>query len=163
MLKNGLTPESGFYERSAHTHGLLRVMESVRAAEGDGPLGRLYEVYGTHIHEGSDLVDAATALREAGLEARHADAAHDGSWDAVIRNAMDEGLALTGTDVGTPLLGFDNAAGIRVGYFGPVISRRLRPEAGLRLWDGLMLVAAIPEFWELKRTRTVAPDFGEPG
>lgn len=75
---------------------------------------------------------------------------------------MDEGLALTGTDVGTPLLGFDNLDGRRVGFFGPVISRRPTLDVGLRLWDGLMLTASTDAFWELKRTRTESPDFAPP-
>jgi hypothetical protein len=72
---------------------------------------------------------------------------------------MDEGLALTGNDVGTPILGFVDESGKRVGFFVPVISRRLPLDAGLRLWDGLMLAASVDGFWELKRTRTEGPDF----
>jgi hypothetical protein len=76
---------------------------------------------------------------------------------------MDEGLALTGNDVGTPILGFVDEMGKRVGFFGPVISRRLPLDAGLRLWDGLMLAASVEGFWELKRTRTQGPDLTPAG
>ena len=135
------------------------MLESVRRAEGDAPIGRLYEVYGNHIHHQKDAVDAATALSEAGLSASHAAAYDDKSWDTVIKDAMDEGLALTGKDVGTPILGFANANGKRVGFFGPVISRRLPLDDGLRLWDALVQMVDVDHFWELKRTRTETPDF----
>jgi hypothetical protein len=159
-LKNGLQPDSPFFERASHTQGLLRVMEAVRAAEGDAPLGGLYSVYGEHIHHGREaLPDPTVLLTEAGLDSSYATAFGDESWDDVIRAAMDEGLALTGNDVGTPILAFDSVDGERVGFFGPVISRRLPLDQALRLWDGLMLVGRVPAFWELKRTRTEAPDF----
>jgi hypothetical protein len=132
----------------------------VRAAEGDEAIGALYTVMGEHVHhQGNTFVEAKTVLADAGLDAHHADAFDDESWDSVIRAAMDEGLALTGHDVGTPILGFNNSNGHRVGFFGPVISRRLSHEDGVRLWDGLMATASVDSFWELKRTRTEAPDF----
>lgn len=159
-IKNNVQPDSKFYDRVVHTHALLRVMESVRAAEGNEPLGRLYTVYGEHIHHQGDVtVSPATALAEAGLPLEHAAAFDDEAWDPVIETAMKEGLALTGDDVGTPILGFDSNTGKRVGLFGPVISRRLDQSDALALWDGLMLMGRVDGFWELKRTRSEDPDF----
>ena len=159
-VKNQVTPDSPFFAVVEHTHGLLRVLEAVRASEGDAPLGALYTAYGEHIHHrGERDVDAALCLTEAGLSTSYADALHDEQWDAAIAASMAEGLALTGNDVGTPILGFDNAAGKRVGFFGPVISRRLPLDQALALWDGVQLTAGIDSFWELKRTRTEGPDF----
>jgi hypothetical protein len=159
-IKNQLTEESPFYARASHTLGLLRVMESVRATEGAAAIGGLYAVFGEHIHHRQDsFVDAAQTLAEAGLPSSHAGAFNDESWDPIIRAQMDEGLALTGNDVGTPLLAFTPETGPRVGFFGPVISRRLALDAGLRLWDGLLAASATDGFWELKRTRSEGPDF----
>ncbi len=136
------------------------MLESVRAAEGDAPIGALYTAYGEHIHHQQDsMVSAATALAEVGLPAHHAAAADDDQWDETIRASMDEGLGLTGPDVGTPILGFETVPGKRVGFFGPVITRRLQLADGLRLWDGLMMTAGIDCFWELKRTRGEVPNF----
>ena len=163
LLKNQTPNDSPFHERVVHTLGLLRVMEAVRAGEGDEPIGELYRVYGQHIHHEKDTkVDPATALREAGLSSGYAHAFDDPSWDTTIRTSMDEGLALTGNDVGTPLLAFDSPAG-RVGFFGPVISRRMPITESLQLWDGVVAAATIPGFWELKRTRTESPNFDPPG
>jgi hypothetical protein len=162
LFKNQLTDESPFFVRATHTHGLLRVIESVRAAEGDEPIGRLYTAIGSHLHNsGESSVDPKVALAEAGLSTKHAEAMNDETWDDIIRKSMADGLSLTGQDVGTPILAFTNGAGRRVGFFGPVISRRLPLDQSLQLWDGLMLMAGVDSFWELKRTRTESPDFTE--
>ena len=109
-MKNGTQPDSPWYPKAKKTHELLRVLESVRAAQGesaqgDGVLGALYTAYGRRIHHDQNLdFDAVEALTEAGIDVSHARAATDESWDKVIRAQMDEGLALTGQDVGTPIL-----------------------------------------------------------
>jgi hypothetical protein len=140
------------------------VIESVRAEHGNDAVGRLYSVYGEHIHHRQDsFLRAETALAEVDLPAHHATAFDDESFDAGIRTQMDDGLSLTGNDVGTPILGFVNDKGTRVGFFGPIISRRLSLDDGLKLWDGLMLTANIDAFWELKRTRTESPNFDAVG
>jgi 2-hydroxychromene-2-carboxylate isomerase len=160
LLKNQPSPDSPWYEASVYTHNLLRVFEAVRAAEGDAPLGHLYTTYGEYIHHQQDRTKtAAELLAAAGLDTTYAAAFDDPSWDATIQAAMDEGLALTGNDVGTPLLAFVDDRGKKVGFFGPVISRRLPLEQGLRLWDGVTAAATVDGFWELKRTRTEGPDF----
>jgi hypothetical protein len=162
-VKNDLQPDSPWYEGAAYTHGLLRVLEAVRAGEGEAPLGNLYTVYGEHIHHQQDRSKtAAELLAEAGLATSYAAAFDDESWDAVIQASMDEGLGLTGPDVGTPLLAFVDDTGTRVGFFGPVISRRLPLEQALRLWDGVSMAATVEGFWEMKRTRTEGPDFTPP-
>ncbi len=163
FMKNNPSPDSPFYEKARHTLGLLRVMESVRAAEGNARLGALYTAFGTRIHHnGEATVDPAVALKEVGIDTVHASALDDESWDVAVRTGMDEGLALVGTDVGTPIIGYP-APGTdgtkRVGFFGPVISRRLALEDALRMWDGLTLLTGIDAFWELKRTRTENPNF----
>lgn len=60
-------------------------------------------------------------LAEAALPLGLSDAPDDESWDEHIRNEGDEALALTGKDVGIPVIHFEPAAG--VAFFGPVISR----------------------------------------
>ena len=162
-VKNDVQPDSPFYDAVVYTHGLLRVLEAVRAGEGDAPLGGLYTVFGEHIHHQQDRsVTAAELLAEAGLDTSYASAFDDETWDAVIQASMDDGLGLTGNDVGTPLLAFVDDSGKRVGFFGPVISRRLPLEQALRLWDGVSLAATVDGFWEMKRTRTEGPDFTPP-
>lgn len=163
LFKNKTQPDSPFYDVVNHTLGLLRVLESVRKDEGEQAVGNLYTVIGTHIHPGRDrAISAEAALAEAGLPAHHAAAYHETSWDDLIREQMADGLSLTGDDVGTPIIAFRRADGRRVGFFGPVITRRLPEADALDLWDGMMLMAKVDGFWELKRTRTEGPDFSPP-
>ena len=46
-----------------------------------------------------------------------------------------------------------------VAFFGPVVTPAPKGEAAGRLWDGCVLVAGTPGFFELKRTRTQGPVF----
>jgi hypothetical protein len=59
-----------------------------------------------------------------------------------------------GMEVGTPVISVDGVA-----FFGPVVTPAPKGEAAGLLWDGVVLVAATPGFYELKRTRTQGPDF----
>ena len=161
LIKNETQPDSPFFERVSWTLGLLRVMEAVRAVEGDGPIESLYFEYGRRIHHDQEsLWDPAEALVAVGLDAKFADAATDESWDAVVRAGMDEGLAMVGADVGTPIIAFADAAGVERAAFGPVITRVPTRQDSLKLWDAFETLTALDGFWELKRTRTERPDFG---
>jgi hypothetical protein len=160
-FKNEPEPDSDHYDAVLFTHKLLRVMESVRVAEGDGAVFDLYWEYGRRIHHDKDRdFDPADALGSAGLDRSHASAADDESWDPVIRERMDEGLELAGNDIGTPLIAFENRVGRKVAYFGPVITSVPDTENSLALWDGMVTLATVDGFWELKRTRTERPEFG---
>ena len=97
----------------------------------------------------------------AGLDRSLADAFDDESLDTEIATRMDEGIDLAGNDIGTPSIAFDNADGEKVALFGPVITRVPDTELSLQLWDGFIACATVPGFWELKRTRTERPEFGE--
>ena len=162
LEKNQPAEDSDYYEPVARTHGYLRVMESLRAAEGDEAVFPLYWEYGRRIHHDKELVfDPADALQAVGADQSHAAAMDDTSWDAVIKDRMGQGLALAGDDIGTPLIAFDNEAGEKVALFGPVITRVPPSDLSLRLWDGFIAMATVPGFWEVKRTRTERPDFGD--
>ena len=162
LVKNETTAESPFYDRVVWTYGLLRVLESVRATEGDAAVGTLYVEYGRRIHHNAEsLWDASEALEAVGLDASHAVAATDDRWDAELLRRMDEGLALVGKDVGTPIIAFTAADGREVAAFGPVITKVPSPENSLKLWDAFVTLTELEEFWELKRTRTTGPEFGD--
>lgn len=161
LFKNEPDEGSDYHEPVWFTHRLLRVLESVRAAGGD--VEQLYLEYGRRIHHEQDRTfDVVDALRAVGLDESHAAAFDDASWDAEIRTRMDIGLALCGDDVGTPIIAMDDKDGKRAGYFGPVITRVPDHETSLELWDALRTMISVPGFWELKRTRTERPEFGEP-
>ena len=73
---------------------------------------------------------------------------------------MDDGLGLTGTDVGTPIIATDNSRGERAGYFGPVITKIPSTDDSLKMWDALLNMMDVDGFFELKKTRTEGPNPG---
>ena len=161
FFKNSPEPGSPYYEASVFTHGLLRIMESVRVTDGNEGVFKLYWEVGARIHHDNTLTfNPVEALEAAGLDPIHGDAFGDDSWDGLLRRSMNEALELAGTDVGTPIIATTNSDGIKNGYFGPVISRAPELKAGLAMWDGLISMMDVDTFYELKRTRQGAPDAG---
>jgi len=73
----------------------------------------------------------------------------------VIQAETDEALALTGKDVGTPILHFPAAGRSRL--LRPVISRLPSDEQAAELWDHVVGLARFPGFAELKRSLREKP------
>ena len=161
LVKNQPAEDSDRYSRYQYTHNLLRVMEAVRAAHGDEAVFPIYWEFGKRIHhDGDRSFDPAAAVEAAGFDASHAAAFDDADWDGEIERRMAVGLELAGTDVGTPIMAFDDPGGNKVAIFGPVITRVPSREESLQVWDAVVTLTTTPGFWELKRTRTERPDFG---
>jgi mycothiol-dependent nitroreductase-like protein len=136
----------------------------IAAAESAGPqvLRELYTALGTRIHLrkyelGRELY--TEALTEAGLDPALADAATSNAWDDALRGSHDAGMKPVGTDVGTPVIHAPGPDGGTVAFFGPVVTPAPKGQAAGRLWDGVMLVAGTPGFFELKRSRDIGPIF----
>jgi 2-hydroxychromene-2-carboxylate isomerase len=166
---------------AGHTAGLrlLRVAARTRTEHGRAAVSTLYTALGRRIFDSPpDPEDTgerrgtpdflAPALAEAGLPANLTAALDDASLDAVVRAETDEALALTGKDVGTPIIHFQPPTG--VAFFGPVISRLPAEEDAVRLWDHVVGLAGFPGFAELKRSLRERPqlhglgvDVGEVG
>jgi hypothetical protein len=103
-----------------------------------------------------EAIDRDTAAAEM------ADALDDEDADEEIRAETAEALALTGKDVGTPILHFRPAHG-GIAFFGPVISRLPSDEEAVELWEHVVALASFPGFAELKRSmreRPQLPAFG---
>lgn len=142
--------------------GPVRVAVAAGRKAGNETLGRLYTALGTRLHnQGLPPVreTLVSALEEAGLSAGLADAADTDLYDEELRASHGEGIALVGEEVGTPVIAVDGSDGERVAFFGPVVTPTPRGEAAARLWDGTLLVAATPGFYEIKRSRTIGPVF----
>ena len=138
-------------------------MESIRNNEGEDTVQKYYWVLGRRIHHDKDLMDfeLADVLSSIGVSTDHLEAFDDARFDEEIRSRMDNGLSLAGDDIGTPIIGFETKDGEMVGIFGPVITRVPDRDQSLELWDSVMTLTKTPGFWELKRTRTEKPEFGE--
>ena len=113
-------------------------------------------------HEGDRSFDPAVAVAAAGFDVSHAGAFDDPAWDDEIERRMAVGLELAGTDIGTPIMAFDDPGGDKVAIFGPVLTRVPSREESLEVWDAVVTLTTTPGFWELKRTRTERPEFGAP-
>ncbi|MGA1075078.1 MAG: disulfide bond formation protein DsbA [Ilumatobacteraceae bacterium] len=162
LFKNQPPPGSDYHEGSVPGHRSLRVMEAIRSEQGDGPVFDWYWQCATRIHhDGERPLDIPAALAAAGFDPAFAYAADDESWDAEIRSRMNQGLALVGDDVGTPIIAFRCPDGTKRGIFGPVITKVPDPETAVKFWDAMEVFVTTDGFWELKRTRTQRPEFGE--
>ena len=73
LLKNKSDATSEHFPRVQATHNMLRVMESVRAAEGEGPIQAVYWEFASRIHHDKVVdFDIAEALKNVGVDPRHA-------------------------------------------------------------------------------------------
>ncbi len=142
--------------------GPVRVCIAAEQKYGNAVLRDLYTALGTRLHPGKQQVGPelyAAALAEAGLDTGLAAAADDPSYDTRLRESHHEGMDPVGMDVGTPVIHAPGPDGGTVAFFGPVVTPAPKGEAAGRLWDGVLLVAATPGFYELKRTRDQGPIF----
>jgi hypothetical protein len=150
-----------YKELLAQAWGPVRVCIAVESAHGQQAVRDLYTALGTRIHLRGDRGPQVLteALTEVGLDPALAGAATSTDHDKALRASHDAGMKPVGTDVGTPVIHAPGPAGEPVAFFGPVITPAPKGEAAGRLWDGVLLVAGTPGFYELKRTRDLDPIF----
>ncbi len=138
--------------------GPVRLVNAARELNGEEYVKPLYDALGTRYHPGGrDVGDASVfteALAEVGLPEDLVRYTTSDELDDKLRASHQEGISKVGEDVGTPVVAFDGVA-----FFGPVVTPAPKGEAAGRLWDGCVLVAGTPGFFELKRTRTQGPVF----
>ncbi|TPQ23763.1 disulfide bond formation protein DsbA [Streptomyces sporangiiformans] len=141
----------------------VRVCAAVEERFGQRALGDLFTAMGTRFHLQGDWGNLTAALADAGLPEETAEVAESTAYDEAIRSSHARAVALAGGDIGTPVVSFAGLGGERVGFFGPVVSPTPTGETAGQLWDGILLMATVPGFYEVKRTRTGEPRFDMAG
>ncbi|MFJ9976214.1 mycothiol-dependent nitroreductase Rv2466c family protein [Streptomyces cyaneofuscatus] len=142
--------------------GPVRVVIAAQQLHGDEVVGPLYTALGTRFHnngEGPTREAIAGALKDVGLPEDLLEYADKDTYDTELRASHQEGIDKVGQEVGTPVVAVPGADGEQVAFFGPVVTPAPKGEEAAKLWDGTLLVASIPGFYEIKRTRTQGPIF----
>ncbi len=155
VLNEGRDLPEGYREMMDNSWGPVRTVIAAAKEHGQEVVKPLYDAMGTRIHLGrqEDLsVVISESLAEVGLPADLARYADVDDVDDLLRASHQRAIQLVGDDVGTPVVSVNDVA-----FFGPVVTPTPRGEAAGRLWDGCVLVAGTPGFYEIKRSRTVGP------
>lgn len=141
---------------------LLRVIVATEKTQGQAGVDALFTALGQQMFEqgNRDFDDVLTvSLEQAGLPAELAQAAADASLDSELNESHQAGMSLVGMDVGSPIISVPGQDGKPVAFFGPVISPAPKGEQAGKLWDGVIAVAEVPGFYEIKRSRDAEPDY----
>jgi len=157
VLNEGRELSPAYTDKMKRSWGPVRVMTAARELHGDEVVGPLYTAIGNHVHPGGEqdyLVAVRKGLADVGLPAELMDHWDSDAYDGQLRASHAEGVDQVGQDVGTPVISVGG-----VGFFGPVVTPAPKGEAAGKLWDGVVLVASTPGFYELKRTRDEGPIF----
>lgn len=157
VLNEGRDLSDGYQEAMRKAWGPVRVCMAAARDHGDEVLLPLYTALGNRIHLEKAAWDSTlyeAALAEAGLPVALAGAADSTDLDEALRASHHDGMDRVGEDVGTPVISVGG-----VSFFGPVVTPSPKGEAAGKLWDGVVLVAATPGFYELKRSREQGPIF----
>lgn len=160
VLNDGADIPADYAKAMEANWGPARVFAKVKA-EAPEKVDELYTAMGTLVHPGGEggkkgygAYDEiiAKALEEVGLDASYADVANTGDYDEKLRGYHQGAMDAVGDEVGTPVIKLGDTA-----FFGPVITRVPEGEEAGTLFDHAVGLADFPYFFELKRSRTEAP------
>ena len=162
ILNEGRPIPPEYAEAMANAWKPVRVVIAAQRDHGNIVVGKLYTEMGERIHlQGRSDYDAIIreSLDAVGLPAALAELGTSTDVDDILRASHERGIGLVGDDVGTPVISVPGPSGEPIAFFGPIMTPAPKGEAAGRLWDGTLLVAGTPGFYELKRSRDADPQF----
>ena len=162
VLNAGRDLPEQYQETMAKAWGPVRVCIAAAEKYGDEVLRDLYTAFGTRLHLGKQEIGPdlyRDVLADLKLDPALADAADSTEYDEALRASHETGMRPVGMDVGTPVIHVPGPTGEMIAFFGPVVTPAPKGEAAGQLWDGTLLVAGTPGFYEIKRTRDARPIF----
>jgi hypothetical protein len=133
----------------------IRVLAALSQRGDYETAGRFYSEFGRRLHEAeesgeNDSVEAAATA--AGVTEPDPD---DAGVTEFIKKSLEEGLAIAGPDVGSPVLRIGDS---ERGFHGPIVRTRVTGERAAALFDHLVALQSEDAFFEIKRGRTSGPD-----
>jgi hypothetical protein len=158
--REGLSDE--YREMMANGWGPVRIALAVEQEGGKDALREYYLKLGTLRHikkRGFSSSSYKEALKAAGVSEELATRANDASLDEAVKASHHGGMDPVGDEVGTPVIHFPRQDGGTRAYFGPVMTPPPTGEDAGALWDGLLAMAQVEGFYELKRSRDEGPSF----
>ena len=164
LLNEGRDMPGDYSSKMVSWLGPVRVICAAERMNGSEVVKQLYISMGERLHLGQrrDYEQIAIeALAESKQPSELIEALDDPLEDTAVRASHGAAIALVGTDVGTPVIRIRNPDAPGVAFFGPVMSRAPVGESAGLLWDATWTLAAYPHFFELKRSRTEEPTFGQ--
>jgi hypothetical protein len=162
LLNEHRTDVAADYRRSVEaSRGPARVATAAATRFGEEVLADFYTAFGELVFDVWRRPSARqyhevlrVALPRAGLPLDLADAMGSDEHDAAMRASHEAGVALVGSEAGTPVTCIEGVA-----FFGPVLNAIPRGADADDVFEGARLLAGYPQFFELKRTRERPPVF----
>ena len=159
LLNAHRTDDPTYVDYLLEVTGPARVASAAVERFGDGALRDLYTAFGTRIFDHWRYPDAAecrealrAALADARLPGGLLDRFDQSGVDDALRRSHAAGVKPVGDEAGTPTFHVGGTA-----LYGPVLNAIPRGEAAVRVFDAAVSLAGVPDFFELKRTRTAEP------
>ena len=157
VLNEGRELPASYRDLMDRSWAPVRVIIAAARDHGQRVIKPLYDAMGKRIHLGGEedyTKVIADSLDEVGLPTKVLQLAETTPIDNALRTSHQRAMDLVGDDVGTPVISVGG-----ISFFGPVVSPAPTGDDAGRLWDGCLLVAGTPGFFEIKRTRTTGPIF----
>jgi hypothetical protein len=162
ILNQGKDVPPAYAEAMSNAWKPVRVITAAKRDHGGEVVLPLYTAMGNRIHR-AGRKDYDTIIiescEEAGVPLSLAAMGVSSQVDDLLLISHNRGIGLVGDQVGTPIISVPGAAGDPIAFFGPIMTPAPTGEAAGQLWDGTLLVASIPGFYELKRSRDAEPQF----